>query len=93
MISDLETAELRAKALLPALRKKLGVTSYRIVEDLTGRTVAMGPDVATMPKGPKVEVVEQHAPTGSVRWCYGKTPMQTFIGTLPTAKEKLMQAA
>ena len=27
------------------------------------------------------------------RWCYGKTPMQTFIGTLPIAKEKLMQAA
>ena len=42
MISDLDTAELRARALLPALRKKLGVTGYRI-EDLTGRTVAMGP--------------------------------------------------
>ena len=27
------------------------------------------------------------------RWCYGKTPMQTFIDTLPVAKEKLMQAA
>jgi hypothetical protein len=27
------------------------------------------------------------------RWCYGKTPMQTFIETLPVAKEKLMQAA
>jgi transposase InsO family protein len=27
------------------------------------------------------------------RWCYGKTPMQTFIDTLPIAKEKLMQAA
>jgi hypothetical protein len=26
------------------------------------------------------------------RWCYGKTPMQTFIDTLPVAKEKLMQA-
>jgi transposase InsO family protein len=25
------------------------------------------------------------------RWCYGKTPMQTFIDTLPVAKEKLMQ--
>ena len=24
---------------------------------------------------------------------YGKTPMQTFIDTLPVAKEKLMQAA
>jgi hypothetical protein len=28
-----------------------------------------------------------------VRWCYGKTPMQTFIDTPPVAKEKLMQAA
>lgn len=27
------------------------------------------------------------------RWCYGKTPMQTFIDSLPVAKEKLMQAA
>jgi transposase InsO family protein len=27
------------------------------------------------------------------RWCYGKTPMETFIDTLPVAKEKLMQAA
>lgn len=27
------------------------------------------------------------------RWCYGKTPMQTFIDTLPVAKEKLLQAA
>jgi len=27
------------------------------------------------------------------RWCYGKTPMQTFIDTLPVAKEKLMKAA
>ena len=24
-------------------------------------------------------------------WCYGKTPMQTFVDTLPMAKEKLMQ--
>jgi transposase InsO family protein len=27
------------------------------------------------------------------RWCFGKTPMQTFIDTLPVAKEKLLQAA
>ena len=27
------------------------------------------------------------------RWCYGKTPMQTFIDTLPLAKEKMIQAA
>jgi transposase InsO family protein len=27
------------------------------------------------------------------RWCYGKTPMQTFIDTLPVAKEKLHLAA
>jgi len=26
------------------------------------------------------------------RWCYGKTPMQTFLDTLPVAKEKLIQA-
>lgn len=27
------------------------------------------------------------------RWCFGKTPMQTFIDTLPVAKENLLQAA
>jgi transposase InsO family protein len=27
------------------------------------------------------------------RWCYGKTPMHTFVDTLPLAKEKLLQAA
>ncbi len=26
-------------------------------------------------------------------WCYGKTPMQTFIDMLPVAKGKLLQAA
>ena len=38
-----------------------------------------------------VEYNEQRTHQG--RWCYGKTPMQTFIDTLPLAKEKLMQAA
>ena len=38
-----------------------------------------------------VEYNEQRTHQG--RWCYGKTPMQTFIDTLPAAKEKLMQAA
>src|SRR5271156_3037187 len=27
------------------------------------------------------------------RWCYGKTPMQTFFDTLPIAKEKNIRAA
>ena len=36
-----------------------------------------------------VEYNEQRSHQG--RWCYGKTPMQTFIDTLPVAKEKLMQ--
>jgi hypothetical protein len=26
------------------------------------------------------------------RWCYGKTPMQTFLDSPPLAKEKLMAA-
>ncbi len=26
------------------------------------------------------------------RWCYGKTPMQTFLDTIPLAKEKLVAA-
>ena len=27
------------------------------------------------------------------RWCYGKTPMQTIVDSLPLAKEKLLDAA
>jgi len=27
------------------------------------------------------------------RWCFGKTPMQTFLDTVPIAKEKLLRAA
>ena len=38
-----------------------------------------------------VEYNEQRPHQG--RWCFGKTPMQTFIDTLPVAKEKLIQAA
>ena len=26
------------------------------------------------------------------RWCYGKTPMQTFIDSIPLAKEKMLAA-
>ena len=26
------------------------------------------------------------------RWCFGKTPMQTFLDAIPLAKEKLMVA-
>jgi len=26
------------------------------------------------------------------RWCFGKTPMQTFLDALPLAKEKLVAA-
>jgi Integrase core domain len=26
------------------------------------------------------------------RWCYGKTPMQTFIDSVPLAKEKMLAA-
>ena len=33
------------------------------------------------------------ARTHQGRWCFGKTPMQTFIDMLPVAKEKLLQVA
>src|SRR2546421_87792 len=37
-----------------------------------------------------VEYNEQRPHPG--RWCFGKTPMQTFLDALPMAKEKLMAA-
>jgi hypothetical protein len=27
------------------------------------------------------------------RWCFGKTPLQTFVDTVPLAKEKMLAAA
>jgi transposase InsO family protein len=37
-----------------------------------------------------VEYNEQRSHQG--RWCYGKTPMQTFLDAIPLAQEKLMAA-
>jgi hypothetical protein len=37
-----------------------------------------------------VEYNEQRPDQG--RWCFSKTPMQTFLDALPMAKEKLMAA-
>jgi hypothetical protein len=36
------------------------------------------------------EYNEQRSHQG--RWCYGKTPMQTFIDTVSLAKEKMLAA-
>src|SRR6476660_6890658 len=38
----------------------------------------------------QIEYNEQQPHQG--RWCFGKTPMQTFLDALPLAKEKLMAA-
>ena len=31
--------------------------------------------------------------THTGRWCFGKTPMQTFLDSLPLAKEKMLGVA
>jgi transposase InsO family protein len=36
--------------------------------------------------------IYNHERSHQGRWCYGKTPMQTFLDALPLAKEKLMAA-
>ena len=36
------------------------------------------------------EYTAQRPPQG--RWCYGKTPMQTFVDSVPLAKEKILAA-
>jgi transposase InsO family protein len=36
------------------------------------------------------EYIEQRTHQG--RWCYGKTPLQTFLDTVPLAKEKMLAA-
>jgi hypothetical protein len=30
--------------------------------------------------------------SASVRWCFGKTPMQTFLDAMPMTKEKMIAA-
>ena len=37
-------------------------------------------------------VVYNEQRTHQGRWCYGKTPMQTFLDTVPLAKEKMLAA-
>jgi hypothetical protein len=57
------------------------------------------PGLDTLAQAPAAQLGDQPALFDSAnalatwRWCYGKTPMQTFIHTLPVAKEKLTQAA
>ena len=36
--------------------------------------------------------VYNHQRPHSGRYCYGKTPMQTFMASLPLAREKMLQA-
>jgi hypothetical protein len=36
------------------------------------------------------EYNDQRPPQG--RWCYGKTPLQTFWDSIPLAKEKMLAA-
>jgi transposase InsO family protein len=38
-------------------------------------------------------VVYNEQRTHQGRWCYGKTPLQTFLDTVPLAKEKMIAAA
>jgi hypothetical protein len=38
---------------------------------------------------PSIAISELH----QGRWCYGKTPMQTFLDALPIARAKLLPAA
>jgi hypothetical protein len=44
-------------------------------------------------RGRSVVVLYNEIRTHQGRWCFGKTPMQTFIDTLPLAKEKSLQPA
>jgi hypothetical protein len=41
-------------------------------------------------RDPRAHPNEQRPHQG--RWCYGKTPMQTFLDTVPVAKDKLLVA-
>jgi hypothetical protein len=37
-------------------------------------------------------VVKHERRSHQGRWCFGKTPMQTFLDTITLAKEKMMPA-
>jgi hypothetical protein len=52
---------------------------YRTLDDLQA-------DLGTWPQ----EYNERRPHQG--RWCYGKTPMQTFVDSVPLAKEKILVA-
>ncbi|TVR95599.1 MAG: hypothetical protein EA406_13735 [Rhodospirillales bacterium] len=35
---------------------------------------------------------QRNKPSRQGRWCFGKTPMQTFLNAIPPAKAKIMAA-
>ena len=61
-------------------------TGWRSARRSTARSTSCRP--ISMPGSPST--IEQRPHQG--RWCFGKTPMQTFLDALPLAKEKLMAA-
>jgi hypothetical protein len=72
---NLSAQDLSVGALLTHATNSLGLTCFSV---LGGATSA------------ETKLAALHCPHQG-RWCYGKTPMRTFIDTLPVAKEKLMQ--
>jgi hypothetical protein len=43
-------------------------------------------------RGRSVVELYNEVRTHQGRWCYGKTPMQTFLDSIPLAREKMIAA-
>jgi hypothetical protein len=62
-----------------------GATLRRVVPPIGATTLE------PLPAIPWVTSYNENRPHQG-RWCYGKTPMQTFLDTTPLAREKIMAA-
>ena len=82
-----------------AIARKHGPLRGRSVRQIR-TSVGLGPPFVAHPatvshldrRALLISSVAQQAPAHQGRWCFGKTPMQTFLDALPLAKEKLMAA-
>ena len=83
---DQEPANQRHRASASTRRCSTSSTASRSARSSTGRSTSCRPiSIAGSPS-----YNEQRPHQG--RWCFGKTPMQTFLDAMPLAREKMIAA-
>jgi hypothetical protein len=82
----------RIRPLQPGQASRLVVSSLSSAgSDMAGATGGASPGTTRMAL--EIWLAEYNeVRSHQGRWCYGKKPMQTFLSSLPLAREKVLQA-